>query len=186
MSYKIGPTAATLPTRLAFSHIFPRTSGPLTVICACLSPQTSSLRVVRVFDFLRSGGHRFFRLEGGLPLSVAVIPGLSGLVSPLEEMPLAFEVVSFWTDIAWTAIWPGLDSYRALLIRPSSSRSHIVHTAIVPLIWGKAVWSDVGAGFDCMTAPILLGGRCSRATTCFPLHKACRQSIFTDNNTLPS
>ena len=64
----------------------------LMVICAYPLSQASSLRVVRVFDFLRSWEHGFFRLEGELPLSVAVNPGLSCLVSPLVEMSLVFEV----------------------------------------------------------------------------------------------
>jgi hypothetical protein len=103
MSYKTGPTVVTLPTWLASSYIFPRTLGPLTVICACPSTQATPPRVVPGFDFLRSWERRFFRSEGGLPLSVAVNPGLSGLVSPQVEMSLAFEVASFWTNIAWTA-----------------------------------------------------------------------------------
>src|SRR5436309_4540500 len=58
-SYKIRPTAVTLPIRLTFSHIFPRASEALTVICTCPSTQASLLRVVRV----RRCEYRFFLSE---------------------------------------------------------------------------------------------------------------------------
>jgi hypothetical protein len=104
ISYNIGPTAVTLPTQLAFSHNLPRTLGPLTVICGCVSMQVSSHRDLDFFDLLCSYVSFRFGLDGAFPSSVAIAPRLSGPVSPPPEIWPACGVVSFWADIIRPAI----------------------------------------------------------------------------------